>query len=291
LISKLQNHPAVIVVTLLGTILGLITTPIAYWQGKQDAKVIQGISSSVTQIRAEVGGQTTVIDVASVTVPESQVANKTSKRTLYFRDVNCYALPASALTPQWSTARTSEWGFDRASLGKAVEGFPPKFISTLKSIPLYIWARPTIVEVGPLHIQPQIILERFSLTDATALLTPPQPGQDKAAEARQKAATRADPTGSLLLSQMNLISAFGVDVKLTTIDKQGDVVYAQFDAILPKVTVNGQHRQGYYLTIQLVIVTTPDGIYVVKTYLPRSQPRSIDTPIVNRWLKDFHPVV
>jgi hypothetical protein len=246
-------------------------------------KVFQNINSNVELIRAEVGGSTTTIDVRSVTVPESEVGQRIGRDAQYFQEDRYYALPARVLGTAWSASRTSEWRFDTSSV-RCQLPFNSNVKATLKSLPVYSWKRGTPVVLStppcPLVVQPQIIVQRLTLQALLGLA---------GHEPSLAAPVKADPTGWLLTEQMQLIAS-GLKARLTTIDKRGNVAYAQFDTIHRGVPVAGGKQRNYYLTIQVILVTTDNGIFMVKTYLPRLEPRSLDTPLVDRWLRNFHPV-
>jgi hypothetical protein len=47
----------------------------------------------------------------------------------------------------------------------------------------------------------------------------------------------------------------------------------------------------YYLTMQLILVSTPDSLYFIKTYLPSARPYSPDAEAVTQWISNFHIIV
>jgi|GEM_PF-2240456 len=90
---------------------------------------------------------------------------------------------------------------------------------------------------------------------------------------------RGDIVGFLQLAQMQSIFSLPVvdpkiSVELVTSQKVGNVLYAQFRITLKDVTVGGVKYERYYIRQEDIIISAPTDVYMVRTFIPSSDPAS-----------------
>ena len=71
--------------------------------------------------------------------------------------------------------------------------------------------------------------------------------------------------------------------QLVSLEKKGNVVYAQLENTLYNVTVDDEPHPEYHLVRELVLISTPSDLYIVKTLVPSADYRS-DAP---RWIMEW----
>ena len=72
------------------------------------------------------------------------------------------------------------------------------------------------------------------------------------------------------------------------IHKVGNVVYAHLETVLNDVVVNGQPHSEFLLIREMLLVSTPTDLYVVKTLVPTAPDYSSDAIAwINGWFVDF----
>jgi len=76
---------------------------------------------------------------------------------------------------------------------------------------------------------------------------------------------------------------------IVKMQKVGNVLYCQTLVTLKDVTVNGKPYHLYYIRYELLIVSTPENVYVVTIFVPSSDPapRGKIYSAVNSWLSTF----
>ena len=75
---------------------------------------------------------------------------------------------------------------------------------------------------------------------------------------------------------------------LKEIQKAGNVVYAQFETVLKDVEINGKQYGEFYLLRELLLISTPEDLYIVKTLVPTAPDYGSDAIAwINGWFADF----
>jgi hypothetical protein len=101
-----------------------------------------------------------------------------------------------------------------------------------------------------------------------------------------------ESTGLMLLLQLNTEVTIGSQVRtsLTSIEKKGNVVYVGLNTTLVDVTVGGQEYAEYQISRELILISTKNDIYLIKTFVPTPNFSRTDQEWVSRWLKEFRIV-
>jgi hypothetical protein len=109
---------------------------------------------------------------------------------------------------------------------------------------------------------------------------------------------RGDAVGALLpsylfMSQMITNMYPNVHWYVKNLQKAGNVVYLQSITTLSDVAIAGEHHDNYFLTGEIIMISTQDAIYIVQTNVPNHEPapRNEYFVWVNEWLGDFAVVV
>ena len=66
--------------------------------------------------------------------------------------------------------------------------------------------------------------------------------------------------------------------------------YALYESRFKNVSVDGKPMEAYYFTQEIVVISTGGAIYLIKTELPRPEPRSGDAAWMTRWFNALHIV-
>jgi hypothetical protein len=126
-----------------------------------------------------------------------------------------------------------------------------------------------------------------------------QPGADPAPTREESLAAldnmyRGDATGLMLSTLLNLEMQMAASFRgagrtnLKEIQKAGNVVYAQFETVLNNVEINNQHYPEFYLLRELLVISTADDLYIVKTLVPTGPDYGSDAIAwINGWFGDF----
>ncbi len=101
-----------------------------------------------------------------------------------------------------------------------------------------------------------------------------------------------ESTGLMLLMQLNTEVGSGSQMRtsLDSIEKKGNVVYVGLNTTLVDVTVGGQHYGEYQISRELILISTKDDLYLIKTFVPTPNFSRTDQEWVSQWLKEFRSV-
>lgn len=109
---------------------------------------------------------------------------------------------------------------------------------------------------------------------------------------------RDDIIGAFFSKQLRGLVTTPVDfpntsVSLVTLQKVGNVLYTQVSVRLKDVKVGGRPLSEFYITRELIIISTPDGAYIIQTFVPSEDPsrRAQTFAAVTTWLNDFRIVI
>lgn len=312
--ERVENHPIIVIFTAAVLLAGLISGPLELWQSSQKSQnaaeeqelknqygtQIEDLKQSLSQIPITVGQKSRTLDVTSLTLHEGDSQGKVTSQDEFIQPASFYTLRTTAL-PGWSRLTTNELQFDLMTTGytradlKSLVG--PGTVQLAAKLPMYIWrqtnAKLVITGLPGIHIlYPQIIVEQIKQSVVPALFADDTGSANRTTSANNLAQFyKAEPTGFYLLNQLDSLEYSDIPIVLTTIEKKENVVYAEINSRLRNVSVNGQSYSSYYLTMQLILISTPDGLYFVKTYLPSAAPFSHAAETVTQWLSNFHIVI
>ena len=312
--ERIENHPIIVVFSAAVLFAGLFSGPLELWRSSQQSQntakeqrlknqyqaQVENLKQSLQEIPFTVGQKSRALDVSSLTLHEGDSQGKVTSRDEFIQPAGFYSLRTTAL-PGWSRLTTSELQFDLATTGLTRADFKSslgqRLVQVVAKLPVYIWrqtnSRFVITGVPGMHVlYPQIIVEQIKQSVVPELFAYDTKSTNHTQGSNGLAQFyKAEPTGFWLLSQLNDLANSGLPIALTTIEKKENVVYAQIDTHLRNVSVNGRRYSLYYLTQQLILISTPNGLYFVKTYLPSAAPFPPAAEALTQWLGNFHIVI
>jgi hypothetical protein len=103
---------------------------------------------------------------------------------------------------------------------------------------------------------------------------------------------KGESTGLMLLLQLNteVVSGPQVRTSLTSIEKKGNVVYVGLNTTLVDAVVGGQDFSEYHVSRELILISTKNDIYLIKTFVPTPNFSRTDQEWVSNWLNEFRIV-
>jgi hypothetical protein len=251
------------------------------------------------------------LDVSKMVVTPDQ-ATKLPASWKYFPGGGFYAQPAGG---GWHQSQTTELQLLADQIGQPADAAVAAYAAAvfgsqsaraigearrlLTAVPVELWRRDdhryTLAGVpGIQDVYPEILVQRFpisSLAKATAAGVAQATTTERTRDLKLlERLYRGDAVGVLLTEQLNLELSLGreLDDSLDTIQKEGNVVYAHFTSTLTNGVVNGKKTPIFIWPRELIVISTQSQIYLVKTFLPRTDFRSsVDDPWVSRWLASF----
>ena len=123
-------------------------------------------------------------------------------------------------------------------------------------------------------------------------------GEPDAKVKRAEGLYRDDIIGAFFSTHLKGLVTTPIDfpntaVSLVTLQKVGNVLYAQVLVRLKDVKVGGRPLSEFYITRELIIISTPDGAYLIDTFVPSEDPsrRAQTFGAVTTWLNDFRIVI
>jgi len=294
LADRIKNH---LVVVMIGAIaaaigLGVTGTKLVYDAKLEQERVdhqkeVATLKQSLGNIQRTIGDDTEYLDVGGVLVSQDEAS--TLGNAQYFSDDRYYALDDSAES-DWTASKTDEWQLlvDTVGPKQAAKILDPSIAKQLRTLRVRVWRkdeRHRVVvpgrEIETLNLSPQVFVERVSAA---------QMAQSFAKELRQ--VYEDEPTGLTLVQQLTLQlpAQPRFRAKLVSVQKKENVGYARYESRFTNVRVDGAVVPEYFLTQEIVVVSTSGDIYLIKTTLPRAEPRSDDAAWMTRWFDAFHIV-
>lgn len=313
--EKVENHPLVFYFTTFFAGVALATgtfAPILMDQqhsatAKLDAQLatrqqqseakISDLERSLSSLPIQNGDQTKVIDVNMMQISRDE-AGSVDPRTQYFPDGSFYALASSS---DWRLTTTTELQLladvvgvtpDKAAEGYATAtGLEEKLVTQLlTAYPVHLWrsGAPQQIEGirGLAALQPQLFVQRLPLTESAD-------NSVDASEFPLQDYFQGDKVGQVLTSQILFFQALAgpqATTTLSSVEKAANSFYARFDTTFSDIRVNGKRVSQLFLSTQVISITTPRDLYIIKVTIPSPEPASEATPFVNQWLGAFRIV-
>jgi hypothetical protein len=134
--------------------------------------------------------------------------------------------------------------------------------------------------------------ERAGLSEGDRALVLAQAGESTTKLFRGDAVGALLPT-YLVMSQMIASMYPNVHFYIENLQKTANVVYLQTTTTFSGVVIGGEHHANYFVTREIIMISTQDAIYIVQTNVPNDEPVPRDEYFVwvNEWLGDFAVVV
>ena len=245
------------------------------------------LQDSLSGIQRVLGGDSQQLDVSRLVVTQDKARDLPPQSTFFSQD-NFYALDP-AKVPGWTldpattelrlAADQAGISLDAERQAVAESGFDP---NRLTQFPLYLWRRPAVAKVegfpGVSDLYTQVFVQQARIDDVL-----------NGSTASGTTFQRPDALLALLASELSGELSMGGQFLsgLQTIEQKDNTVYARFESALSDVTVDGEKLREYYWTRELLVVTTPDTFYLIRTFLPNKDHRSPDFANFTQWFEDF----
>ena len=298
LADKIKNNLLVVLIGVVATSVGLGVT---FTKLASDAKLertqrddqaqISELKQSLGNIQRNVAGDQGYIDVGNVLV-DQDAASKLG-RAKFYPDESYYALADGADSP-WHESMSNEYQLlvDTVGAADATSVIDAKTAKQMRRLPVRVWRKGEKHEItlpgadgGTLTLYPEVFVERVSPEQILTLV----PKADRPVYAQ---VYEDEPTGLTLIQQLllQIPSQQQFRAKLVSVQKKQNVGYARYESRFTNVTVDGRKAPTYYLTQETVVISTGGQIYLVRTELPRAEPRSEDAAWMTRWFNALHIV-
>jgi hypothetical protein len=279
--------------------------------------VVRQLNSRLATIERRLGTTSDTFDVTRLLVTPKDAA-KWLGHAQYFPDARFYGRRLAA-TDNWVYEQSTELALMTQMIGADLEttkqSMPPQQVQAFERFPLHTWRGPQVFKFGgdlpikqlqplifvqkvPHSLMPQLFADFTEEAETTEPTDPAHP-EEKAPTREETLTTlngmyRGDAAGLMLSSLLNVEMQFAVSFRgaghtnLKEIQKAGNVVYAQFETVLKNVEINGQHCAEFYLLRELLLISTADDLYIVKTLVPTGPEFNTDAIAwINGWFGDF----
>lgn len=260
---------------------------------------VKGLEGQLASInRRAAGGD--FLNVEKMIIPDSRRAEIAPSAQFFGKDM------FYAMTPdRWSYSElrdTDLWNTIYGATGTR----PDNQVTGLS--PMHVWRRGPFVTVSGndyIHnIAPLITVQRFPAKDLLAHLgieDPVSPPKELNVESRNvlkslRSASifHGDAVGALLTQNLSYVFeqlrfASGATVNLVTINKVSNVLYCQILITLTNGSLQGIHFDKYYLSVESIVLSAGDSVYVVFDVLPSNDPapRGPVAAELTEWLNSF----
>jgi hypothetical protein len=289
-----QQSPITTLAGITGIFAGLSGFGFGLFTILNDEDESPALEQAAVSIERRIGEEAQFYDVRDIIVTPEEVRDKLPE-SKFFTDDDFYAVPDDALGDDWTYELTTEPEFVALT---GVES-PPG----LAELPLHVWRR-EIVEVGePVEANTfdYVFVQRVAHEEVAALVASgfgePPADPENGVEAGDFAGLeelgeqyRGDSTGVILMSQMPYMLPLGIsDVRpvLNTVQKIGNVVYAQSTVEIRDAVVDGEPYDEFFLERELMLISTEDDIWMVRTNVGTPDRRSDSYAWLDDWFLHF----
>ncbi len=290
-------------------------------KGKQESEVAD-LNSKLASLRRGIPGNE-FFDIRNLLYSASSKTNTPPVSTTFFPE-QFYAPTGQG---DWVYKETTELALGADMAGVSRESVAASFQKGMTLLKLHLWKSKNELPVEGhdlfKKLYPLITVEKVSseqmrtiagmptLSDELlkqAIATGGKQDVQKAIEKRDSnpqefvdnmdRAFRNDMIGTYFTIQLQAQSKAALvspqtSFTLLEIQKVGNVLYAQFLTTLKDVKVGGQPFAQYYLRKEIIVISTPDGAFLVGTNVPSGDPAARDPffAAVSKWLSEFRVVI
>jgi hypothetical protein len=304
--ASVENHPigfAALLVVASGAICFAV---MSYFHGaeitnlnQQHTAEVTGLQNQLASINRKLAGGD-YFNVAKLMVPRSE-RSRISPNAKFFSTELFYA----STPPGWGYQQMKDIELWNTIYGK--EGDKPD-TSVTAIAPLHVWKRGPFVHLEGNkiinNIAPLITVQRFPNKELLTELGIDTPGSDlsgKTPEIKRllnglhmPTIFQGDIVGAVLAQNFSLVFdqlrfVEGVNVDLVTINKVSNVLYCQILITLRNGSVGNAKFERYYLSLENIVISTKDSLYVICDIVPSDDPapRGPVAAEVSEWLNDF----
>lgn len=263
-----------------------------------------------SSIEWRLGGATDWLDVRSVVVPKQKAATLLTSSN-YFDEDSFYARLPEQMS-NWIYEKTTELKLISIVQGRDLVRLPPGVIHASTLAPaVHLWRHKRMHRIEGIEgfkaAFPFVLVQKFPHTLFSRMVgisikggptvLPEVPSSrlpdvdlDKIIPALERF-YRGDAAGMFLTFQLQLevfaTMSSKTRAELTSIQKKGNLVYAQLESILEDVVVDGKKHREFYLVRELVLISTPNELFIIKTMIPTPDHRSEHFHWISEWFGTF----
>lgn len=278
---------------------------------------VQAQGLVIGSIARSVAGAAAPIEIEKILIDQSEAAEKPG--VTYFAGDRFFALDEDE-SSDWTYEETTELesmaGLSGMTGDEVVDALvrvaqasgcardQDQMRRLLTISPVHRWTKGDTVPVegvpGLTALAPFVLVQRFPHALVPELLCADVPMETPEATAATPTSPfqaleqfyEGESTGLMLLLQLNSEVSSGSQMRtsLDSIEKKGNVVYVGLNTTLVDATVGGQHYSEYQVSRELILISTKDDIYLIKTFVPTPNFSRTDQEWVSRWLKEFRIV-
>lgn len=289
--TNLEKHPFRVLLTFAVLIGGAVYGIVHYFDSERleatrhdyEVKLADSQSKLASINRGLAGGD--YINVARLVVHRGE-RDRVPAQSKFYADDSFYA-PA---VQGWTYKKTTDTEFFTSIFGE--EG--KKQINELTGLaPVHVWTRGPLVPLGNHDVSqnfaPCIYLQRLPIDDLTVQLN-----LEATKNSQSTTLFQGDVIGAMLAQTFanvfkTLTFTSETQASLLNINKVSNVLYCQFLLTLRNVTINSQKRDSYFITLEMIVISTKDSVYTVCDLIPSEEPM-LRGPIpaeVTEWINGF----
>lgn len=289
--ARLEEHTFWVLLTFAvfigGTVFGVVhyfcSERLQAIKSDYEIKITDYQSKLASINRRFVGGD--YINVAQFVVHRGD-RNRVPAQSKFYADDSFYA-PA---VQGWTYKKTTDTEFFTSIFGE--EG--KKQINEITGLaPVHVWSRGPLIPMGNHDViqnfAPCIYLQRLPIEELTVQLN-----LEAAKNSQPATLFQGDVIGSMLAQTFanvfkTLTFTSETQASLLNINKVSNVLYCQFLLTLHNVTIDSRKLESYFITLEMIVVSTKDNVYTVCDLIPSEEPM-LRGPVpaeVTEWLNGF----
>lgn len=327
--KSIENHPMTFLVTCIIAASSLTAGVQRYFSTQQTNLLnerhrseIEELNSKLSSLRRGIPGNE-FFDVRHLLYSPNNKTNTPPSSSAFFQE-QFYGPKGGG---DWIYKQTTELEVMSDLTGISLKSLPVQFQKANSVLTLHVWkakdetsieGHDAFKKLYPLITVEKVSFEQMRTISGIAAANEDDADQTPSPEVKQSAQKaveeknsdaqkfldgmdkvfRGDAIGAFFRAQLDLQFAATLlsqktSVNVVEIQKVGNVLYAQFLITLKDVKVGGRPVPEYFLRKELIIISTPEGAFVINTLVPSDDPapRSQSFAAVSKWLDDFRVVI
>jgi hypothetical protein len=282
---------------------------------QKHAQEISSIQQRLASIERRMGDTTDFFDVTRIMIPKEKIRGALPNATLFKDKEGRFYAFNPELDSNWAYEKTTELKLLQEISGINQEAFPKKLIESSASVPLHMRRKKYVFNIdgvkGVKLLFPLVFVQRVPHTSfpqriGVSLL---EGGNEKHKETRLEeikgtqdkdkarlielldSIYRGDAAGMyltiLLEMEFQMLLTSNIRTEISSIQKKGNVIYTRLESKFSNIIVNGEKEGEFYFTREIILVSNPDELVLIKTVIPTFDHRSEDFQWISGWFGSF----
>lgn len=293
-------------------VLATVTADAAQAAEQQEAK-ISDYQRQISSVKRTIGNSTNSLDVRHLLM-DPDTASSRLTRSIYNRQDRFYSRQI-ADGEQWVQEQTTELGLTARLIGVNEKLYQASLgrgqAKALTFYPVHLWSKKPYIKLkGYADIKqvfPFVLVQRVPHSGVSRLFSVSlnQDEEEETSDSKREHTEdelasldylehlyQGDQAGMMLIQFLNIEASLSIPGKaksrLKEVHKVGNVVYARMETTLLNVEINNLPEPEYILIREMLIVSMPKDLYVIKTMIPTT-PEYDNEAIswINGWFVDF----